>query len=534
MNGLDLLYCLRLDDGRPWGEAAVPFQREDAHAIFSQAKPHLHYLTRPRGASKTSDLAAVALSWLAADAPARSRAYVVASNSDQAALLIDAASGFVARTPELAGYLTIEAERVLASNGASVRVLPASDSGSWGLLNCRLIVCDEFAQWPATRGSRRVWSAIRSTVQKVPGCRLVVLTSAGEPSHWSYEVLRLARRDPESWRVHEVPGPVPWQDPADIEALRRELVPSECERLVLNEWAEAEDRAVSPEDYEIAAMPAQRDGMAPTGVRGGGWRLRPPAPAQAYIVTVDVGLQADSTVMAVCHREAVADAPGAATRLVCDHLERWTGSRRHHVQLSDVEARIATLASEYNGATVHADPTQFQGSLQALNRRGLRAQEFVFSSTSVGQVASALVHAFHGHRVLVPDFTELRTELLAVKLRETAPGVTRLDHSRAGHDDMAVCLGMAAHLLLAGQRWGPGAAFVSMMKAQIAERSEEGAKNATERRTERELANMQRAVRLAMSGPAHRPRERRAACEHRWRAGGNDCMFCGSLRDRPA
>ena len=276
-SGLDMMYALVLESGRRWGEIAADFQREDAAAIFSPDRPNLHFYTRPRGASKTTDLAGVALAWLATEAPPRARGVVVASNADQAALLIDAAAGFVARTPELNNYLVVENERILAPNGASVRVLPASDSGSWGLLNVHLLVADELAQWPETRGARRVWSAIRSTVQKTPGLRFIVLTSAGEPSHWSYsEVFKKARADPAMWRVHEVPGPVPWQDPADIAALQRELLPSEFDRLVLNRWSEAEDRAISPEDYDAAAVKAVRHGLAPAGLKGGGYPLHSP------------------------------------------------------------------------------------------------------------------------------------------------------------------------------------------------------------------------------------------------------------------
>ena len=57
---LDLLAALRLEDGRRWGEAAVRCQWEDARAVLEQNSPTpYHYLTRARGYSKTSDLAAM-------------------------------------------------------------------------------------------------------------------------------------------------------------------------------------------------------------------------------------------------------------------------------------------------------------------------------------------------------------------------------------------------------------------------------------------------------------------------------------------
>lgn len=526
MRAIDLMWALTLDSGRRWGEVAADFQRQDAEAIFNDERPHLHFLTRPRGASKTSDLAGIALSWLATEAPPRARGYVVASNADQAALMIDAAAGFVARTPQLDGYLTIENEKITAPNGATVRVLPASDAGAWGLLGVRLIICDEFAQWPTTRGARRVWTAVRSTVQKVPGCRLVILTSAGEPSHWSYsEVYQRALADPENWRVHDVPGPVPWQDAKDIEALRRELLPSEYDRLVLNRWSEAEDRVVSPEDYAAAAMPATRYGLPPAGIKGGGWRLRHPRSDTKYILCGDLGLVHDATVLVVAHAEALTEDRHGPKRLVIDHLDRWTGSKAHRVQLRDVEERIMELSSEYNRAAVHLDPDQAQGLLQSLARQGVNAKEFTFSLTSVGQVATALVQAFHNRLVEIPDSPELRAELLAVKLRDTGHGVPRLDHDRSGHDDQAVTIGMAAHLLLARSA-GTTAAFLAHMRRSLAER--EGRPGAA---SDRELRQAQRAARrIAAHRPKFNPPDVRgsARCNHFWRGSPDGQQVCVS------
>ena len=53
------------------------------------------------------------------------------------------------------------------------------------------------------------------------------------------------------------------------------------------------------------------------------------------------------------------------------------------------------------------------GTLQNLGRKGVKAQEFAFTLTSVGQVATALMQAFRNGQVEVPDSPELRAELLA-------------------------------------------------------------------------------------------------------------------------
>ncbi|HUY86790.1 MAG TPA: terminase large subunit, partial [Acidimicrobiales bacterium] len=406
-SGVDMMWALVLEDGRLWGAAACQQQKDDAKAVFSAAKPHRHFMTRPRGGSKSTDLAGVALSWLATEAPPRANGRVVAATVDQAAILIDAAAGFVARTPELQGVIEIQTERIVGPNGAWIKILSQSDSGAWGLRDCHLIVLDEFAQWPETRGAKRVYTAMRSTVQKVDGCRLIILTSSGEPSHWYYtDVFAKALKDP-LWRVSEMPGPVPWHDPQEIEALRNELTPSQFDRLVLNVPAEDEDRAVSEEDYDLAA------------VLGG---TQPPQEGVKYIVTLDVGIYNDATVAVVAHRELKdPSAPNSGYRVVIDVLQRWAGSRKRPVQLSAVKAFIMDAARKYNRAEIYADPSQAVGLVQEINKEGVRAQEWVFTQSRVGQVATALVMAFRNRLILLTDSPALRSELLAVRLRESAP-----------------------------------------------------------------------------------------------------------------
>ena len=176
---LELLRGLRLEDGRRWGDAAQPWQRADAEAILDTDGPRSHYLTRPRGASKTTDLGAVAIAALVAQLPARSRSYAAAADRDQAGLLLDALAGFVERTGPLAGALKVEAWKVTSvRTGATLEVLAADEASSWGLRPALLVV-DEFARWPTTTGARRFWRSLFSATPKVPGSRLAILTTAG-------------------------------------------------------------------------------------------------------------------------------------------------------------------------------------------------------------------------------------------------------------------------------------------------------------------------------------------------------------------
>lgn len=498
---LDLLWALRLESGKMWGEVAQPFQVEDAEAILLNERPEptWHFLTRPRGGSKSTDTAGMAMAWLAMDAPPMANGHIVAASTEQGAIIIDAAAGFMARTPELEGALVVESQRILAPNGAWIRVLAQSDSGSWGLRDAHFLVADEFCQWPETRGARRVWTALSSAAPKVTGCKLIILSSAGEPSHWSREVFERCETDP-MWRVHEAPGPVPWLDENELASLRRSLRPSEYERLVLNMWAQDEDRAVSEEDWDYAAQ---------------SYKSLRPRHGIRYIILVDIGILNDASVMTIMHKEPIDPSnPLGPQRAIVDHIERWKGSKRKPVQVSRVEDWLVKTATEWNRAPVYADPTQFRGSIQSLNLRGVRAKEFQFTSTSVGEVASALVQTFRNRQIHVPDIMELKDELLRVRLRESAPGVTRLDHDKGAHDDQAVTIGMGCRILL-GDGDGLGASWMEHMKRTQLDR-ELHPRPVTAPKTARDYA-------LGGNEPPAATRSDR--CKHRWFDG--RCAYCG-------
>ncbi len=74
---------------------------------------------------------------------------------------------------------------VTTMQGARLEVIPADVASSYGLRGW-LFVVDELTGWSLL--NQGVWTSVLSAVSKVLGCRLVVLTSAGDPAHWSYRV----------------------------------------------------------------------------------------------------------------------------------------------------------------------------------------------------------------------------------------------------------------------------------------------------------------------------------------------------------
>lgn len=439
---LDLLYGLRLEDGRRWGEAATREQRADAEAILDplSATP-MHFLTRSRGFSKTTDLAGVAMAALLAQVPPGSRAYAVAADRDQARLLLDAVEGFVARTPELGSAVDVGAWRVAAAHtGSTLEALAADAASAWGLRPA-FVVVDELAAWASTAGPRRLFDAVSSAVAKVATARLAVITTAGDPAHWSRRVLDHALGDP-LWRVHQIAGPAPWLDPGRVAEQQRRLPESIFRRLFHNEWVAAEDRLASPDD--LAACVTLEGPV-------------PPEPGCRYVIGLDVGLKRDRTVAAVCHGERIrgADDATVGVRVVLDRMMVWQGSRLRPVRLAEVEEWLEQASRSYRRAPVRFDPWQAAGSMQRLQARRVPVEEYVFAPASVGRLAVTLLTLVRERALALPDDPELLDELANVRLRETSPGVLRLDHDPDGHDDRAVALALAAAHVVERFRGGP-------------------------------------------------------------------------------
>jgi phage terminase large subunit-like protein len=427
VSALDLLAAFVHENGRRWGEVATSWQRADARAILDDNGPRLHFLTRPRSGSKTSDLAAIAAAVLVEQLPPGGRAYAVASDRDQARLVVEALAGFVRRTPGLASVIAVDRYTATTRDGARLEVVAADSHSAYGLRGS-LFIADELTQWPSA--NREVWLAVLSAVPKVPGCRLVVLASAGDPAHWSYAVRERARTSP-AWRLHEVEGPVPWVSPAALDEQRALLTDSAFARLHLNVWTASEDRLASVENLAAAI---RLDGP------------QDPRPGVVYRMGADLGLRHDRTAVAVAHAERE---PGSRVRrVVLDRLLVYEGTRADEVRLAEVEEAIVEAHRLYNRPRVRLDPWQAIGLAQRLRVRGIAVEEWSYTPQRYGAIASTLYTLLRDGLLDLYEDAELLDELANVRLKETLPGLVRVEHDPGRHDDRAVALGMAATALV--------------------------------------------------------------------------------------
>lgn len=418
----DVLASLRLADGSLWVDAAADWQLADLLAVIEGPEPY-HFLTRARGASKTTDLAAAALALLLTARRAE-RLYWVASDQDQGVLAIDAIAGFASRTSGLFQEVDVQTRAAVAhGSGARLDVLAADAPGAWGL-QPYAVFADELAQWADTPAPRRLWEAVSSAVAKSRETRLVVLTTAGDPAHFSAQVLEHAIRSP-LWRVHEVHGPAPWADPERLAEQRARLTESAYARLFENRWTAADDRLTTIDAVRECVTHAE-----PLAYRRG----------RSYVVALDLGLKRDRTAAVVAHR----DGP----KVVLDRIAVWQGTRQKPVRLSAVETWLEKAVVDYGRAQIVADPWQAAGLCQRLRGRGFRVVERPFTAQSVGRFASTLYGLLRDGNLELLEDPELLDELAHVRLRETSPGVVRMDHDPGRHDDRAIALALAATELL--------------------------------------------------------------------------------------
>jgi hypothetical protein len=429
LDAVDLLYSFTVDAGpgrraEPWGSIATEQQKADAASVLMGDDPRWHLWLRPRGMSKTTDAAYVALAALLTIQPANSRSLVYAVDEDQAALLFERMAGAVAQLPE--GSVKVLQRRIVNVATGAFLTVESSDAPSALGHTPWLVVVDELMAWKDVRGPKNLWTAIVSSLPKRPDSRLLVITSAGDPSNWTYDVVQSAA-ETDDWRYTYVPGPTPWWSAEDVRRQKALLSASAYSWYIANEFAASDNALIAPDDVAAAVMQ--------------GIVSRPYDPAYRYVLGVDLGRKVDASVVAVAHREG--------SRVVVDRVERWLPTRLRPVRLDTVEAAVRRLRAEYGNANVRMDPAKGEQMSQALRETGVLVEEYVFSEPGIDKLASNLMRLFSEREIDVPDVPDLLDELGSVVLKTTPSGRTRIDHYSGKHDDQVIAIALAAHWLMA-------------------------------------------------------------------------------------
>ena len=251
---------LKIDaDGKPvpLGSILDPWQANDFtsldqawHAVVgfeNESQIKRAYLERPRGHSKTSDLAVMATYALFASRR-KVIGYAAAADTDQAKLLRDSIEHLVRLNPWLSRILKITQAKVTNTHtGSSLTIISSDAPTSYGLLP-DFVICDEITHWK----NEDLWHSLISSAAKRANCLLVVISNAGFGESWQWQVRETIRKDP-SWLFRSLDGPqASWITKDRLEEQRRLLPDIAYERLWLNRWTKGVGDALSENDIHAA------------------------------------------------------------------------------------------------------------------------------------------------------------------------------------------------------------------------------------------------------------------------------------------
>lgn len=408
------------------------------------------YIERPRGHSKTSDMA-VQIAWILLAARTPVNGVAAAADREQASLLLRAIQNLKHVNPTLCGDLAFVDGAVRNRRTGSRLDLISSDVGSsYGILP-DFVICDELSHWPGPD----LWYSLLSSAAKKPSCVLAVLTNAGVGRGWAWDVRENASRSPD-WYFSSLDRPLaPWITEQSLAEQKAMLPPSVYERLWLNRWQHSDGEFVSLAEAELCIDPQLH--QADFG-----------QPGIQYVAAIDYAEKHDFTVGVICHHDG--------QRIVVDRMDVVRPSALRPTPTAWVEAWIERAAGCFPLIRFVIDEYQLLSTFQkyegcfsmkrfqflggqgnhglAITLRQLILQRQVVWYPGCGS------YTLDAEALWTPDSTfgnvvggdDLTTELASLLLRQSHSGRVRIDHKSDGihHDDRSFALGVAC-LELVGQ-----------------------------------------------------------------------------------
>ena len=462
---------LRVDTGsgsRPLDEICDPWQRDDFEALdpgwatvagqnplpvgtsadrnpsgqtdasqTSSSPIYLRgFLERPRGHSKTGDLAAM-VAWVLFASRGRIVGNAIAADREQARLLRSAVQTLCVLNPWLRDYLDPMRDRIANPHTGSELTILSSDAPSVFGQTPAFVICDELVHW----ASEDLWTATFSAAAKRPGCMVVTITNAGlaQGKSWQWRVREYARAA-KDWYFSRVDGPkASWISQSQLAEQRALLPPAAYKRLWLNQWTSEEGDALPIDDIEAACVLGGPEGM--------------PCPDGFYLGAIDLGVKRDHSAFVMVHAK-----PGSRTvRLAA--VKSWRPGPDGKVDLIEVRDEVLRYHEKYDLSWVGYDPHQAALMAQELEAAGVPMCEVPFSGPRLHTMAATLLGAFRGRQVQLFREPELIEDLQKLVIVERRFGF-RLDAPSdltGGHADRAIALGIvlpeASEIAMAEAEW---------------------------------------------------------------------------------
>ncbi len=438
-----------MDDWQKADFAALdPGLKRAAGRSKADAKMRAYY-ERPRGHSKTTDLAVTAI-WALAFSTRPLKGYCYAADRDQAGLLRDAMQTIVRLNPWLASILTIEAHRVVNTAAGhpgegGTLTIEASDVGSsFGIL-ADIIIADELTHWA---GDGSLWHSLISSAAKRSNCLLVIISNAGFADSWQWPVREAARTDP-AWVYSHLDGPqASWLSPERLAELRRMLPTVAWERLVGNNWASGLGDALSREDIEVAF---QADLKRMTGAE----------PGWLWVCGADLSSTRDWTACVVLG----VPCGGRAERIRLAHHRIWKPTPGKKIDLQEVERHILDLDARFGLENVAIDVWQaellasrLEGHTQHRRRNQRRrlwthpwVRAIQASPANLRDQSLLVTQYFTDRHLQLYPCEPLHRDLLKLRAQEMPYGVRLVSpHDNEGHGDTFSAFALA---LVVAHEW---------------------------------------------------------------------------------
>ncbi len=418
---------------QPWQQndlSALDGAWQDLAGTVMSRQPLIRraYIERPRGHSKTSDMA-VQIAWVLLSSRQPINGLAAAADRDQANFLHDSLRRLAGVNGDLMDSLQFVEHLVRnRETGSRIDFISSDVKSSYGALP-DFIVCDELSHWPRPE----MWYSLLSSAAKKPKCVLTILTNAGIGRGWQWEVREHARTDPR-WYFSSLHGPqAPWITQDWLDEQKALLPQPVYERLWLNVWQHAEGNFLTPAEVEACRRYDLVHQEAGT-------------PGTAYVAAIDYAEKHDFTVGCVCHREGDV--------IVVDRMDVVKPTPHSPTPVSWVENWMNEIACRFPQIRFVVDEYQLIGTIQKLEGR-YSIQRFAFSGGEGNHRLAMTLRKLILHQLIhwypdcgsVPGIhrDDLETELASLILRQSPSGRVRIDHHADGqhHDDRAFTLGVA-------------------------------------------------------------------------------------------
>jgi hypothetical protein len=377
------------------GECLDDWQRKDFEALDGawlrcvgykpkdQAAPSRAWLERPRGHSKSSDIAVMAV-WALAFAPRNVRGFAAAGDRDQAKILRDAIQTLVRLNPMLGELLEVQAYVVKNVGdmhpgcGSQLEIISSDVATSFGLLG-DFFVADEPTHWDDS--AEQFWVSLLSAAAKRQNALLIAILNAGWRTHWTFKI-REAVRDSERWYFSHLEGCcASWIDKAELAEQERLLPLSQFDRLWRNLWQDEAGDALPPSAIRdavcrVAPMTQKVDGWLYVACLDLSWKKDASA-----LVLAALDFQRQKVVVAAERIWRPRDMPNAQInfQLVVDAIRAWKRLVGCKVVIADSWQSLSILQQlEVEGfecwaiqATAQRKVAEAKALLELLDRRQL-------------------------------------------------------------------------------------------------------------------------------------------------------------------